>query len=403
MVRRARILALLALLGAAAAPAAGAQTLGGGARSFAMGGTGVAAAGPEAAPFLNPALTRFRAEDRGPTAALPMVSALGSDDDDLLGRADDFQDTLDRLQAALDGGDLTTAATLRPLAASQLRGINKRTVHLDADAAVAATLPMRHATFTLSARTYADVRAQPLVTQGDIDTILDPTATSADLDALTSRARVMAAEVSEIAATLAVEGRLDGRRVALGLSPKLMSVDVTNYGVTVVDFEPEDAIDDVRDEQFQRRRHRINADAGLAVELGEGATVGVAVRDLLRENFRSTGGNGNVPFTYRVRPKPTLGLAVQQGGLTFTADGDLWPRRPFSNGLESQFVRMGCEVELAEWARLRAGFAHDLRGAKTDTFSFGLGSAIGGAVRWDIGAAVGDRSVGAALQASFSF
>jgi len=395
--------ALAAAAFAIAAPAS--AQVSPGARALGLGGAGVASAEPRSAVFANPALTRFRDEDEGPAVLVPYVAASAADTDGLLDRVEDFQDTLDALQALLDAND-PNALALRPLVADGLAGLDGRTVLGGAETGAAVLLPGRHVTFALGVRERVDARAFPRIAASDLALIEDPTTTAADLDDLESAAVVHAAEITELSASIAWEGALGGRRLSLGVAPKVATIDVTSYAPRVSDFEDQDIVGDLRDGALQRRRTVFNADAGLAVEVGDGATLGLAVRDVLRRDLRS-GNEGPDAFTYRIRPRPTAGVALVEDGLLFTAEADLWPTRPFSSGGESQHVRMGVEVDALGLARVRAGFAHDLRDTAADVFTFGLGSGSvtsgRGAVAWDVSAAVGDDAIGAALGLSFGF
>lgn len=376
-----------------------------GARALGLGGTGVASAEPRSAVFANPALTRFRDESEGAAALLPYTAAMAADTGELLDRVEEFQDTLDALQALLDAND-PNALALRPLVVDGLAGLDGRTVLGGVDVGATVLLPGRDVTFALGVRERVDARAFPRIAASDLALIQDPTTTSADLEDLDSVAVVHAAEITELSASIAWEGALGGRRFSLGLAPKFATVDVTSYAPRVSDFEDQDIVGDLRDGGLQRRRSVFNADAGLAVEVGDGATLGLAVRDVLRRDLRS-GNEGPDAFTYRIRPRPTAGVALVEDGLMFTAEADLWPSRPFSSGGESQHVRMGLEVDALGFARVRAGFAHDLRDTAADLVTFGLGSGSvtsgGGAVAWDLSAAFGDDAIAAAIGLSFGF
>ena len=261
---------------------------------------------------------------------------------------------------------------------------------------------MRDLTVTFAARTYGDARAMPFIDPADIATINDPASTSADLENLNSDAVVLAGIVSEFSTTLAFEGEWGGRRFSVGLSPKLHSIDVTNYGVSVSDFEEGEALDDLQDGRFQERSTDLNADFGVAVAIDEHALLGLSVRDIFREDYPTVTTLGR-DFTYTVRAKPTFGVALRDVGFTFTADADLYPTSQFEEIDDSQFVRMGFEYDAAGWAQLRAGFAHDLRDVRADTFSFGIGVAAGPAVQFDAVGIIGDQSLGAGIQATLEF
>ncbi|MEO1699404.1 MAG: conjugal transfer protein TraF [Planctomycetota bacterium] len=388
------------ILGALVVAAPAAAQSAPGARAFAMGGTGVAVAEPYAAAFANPALVRFR--DEGvPRGLGSWLSAAGGDPNGLQDRIDTFQDTLDELQARIDamdpGGD-----ALRPILVDQLQDLDGREAVGRADSGVSAVLPLTDATVAFSGRLRVEARLFPRVVDSDVAILTDPMATPEELDALDTAGVVYGAETTEFGVTVAREARWGDTRFSIGVTPKFASIDVTNFVRTVSTFEDDDLVDDLRAGEREVREEFFNVDAGIAVELEEGVLLGLAVRDAIRRDVRSSAFDGPA-FTYRVRARPTAGLAVSRGPVTFTAEADLRPARPFSDAGTSQFVRMGGEASLGGRVFLRAGFAHDLRDTFPDVFSAGIGGPTGLGIGWSLGAQIGEESAGAALEASFSF
>lgn len=383
--------------GALAAPQAS------GPRNLAMGGTGVASSDPWTAAFANPALTRFRDERTGLSVALPFVTATARDDDELLDAVDDFQETLDTLQAQIDPMDPMDPATLvqRSVALTQLQGLEGRAVNGEAEIGFAALAPMEDYSATLWMRVRGEGRAFPDIAASDLATISDPNSSSADLEDLDSEAVLIAAQRTEFGATIAVEGALgsspDAPRLSFGMTPKVQWIETYNYAAGVDEFEDGNALGDLQDEQYRRSSSAFNLDFGVAAELQKGAVVGLAVRDVFREDhpMAATGGR---EFSYRVQPRTTLGVAVQRAGLGFAADVDLTRTRSFRGAPASQFFRMGVEANVFGQAQLRAGFAHDFEDGQSDLLSFGLGLSPAETVRVDLLGQFGDNAVGAGLQ-----
>ena len=377
--------------GALAAPQAS------GPRNLAMGGTGVASSDPWTAPFANPALTRFRDERTGLSVALPFLTATVRDDDELFDAVDEFQDTLDTLQALVDDGDLMQAAVVRAVARTQLEGLEGRALTADAEVGFAALAPMEDYSASLWVRVQGEGRAFADIAASDIDTITSST----DLEDLESEAVVIAAQRTEIGATFAVEGALgsgdDARRLSFGITPKVQWIETYNYAARLTEFEDGDALGDLRDAQYERASSAINLDLGVAAELEKGAIVGLAVRDVFREDhpMAPTGGR---EFSYRVQPRTTLGVAIERAGLSFAADVDLTRTRSFRGAPASQFFRMGVEANVFGQAQLRAGFAHDFEDGQSDLLSFGLGLSPAETVRVDVLGQFGDNAIGAGLQ-----
>lgn len=393
--------ASIALL-TAAATAAGALAApqASGPRNLAMGGTGVASSDPWTAAFANPALTRFRDERTGLSVALPFVTATARDDDELLDAVDDFQETLDTLQAQIDAMD-PAALVQRSVALTQLQGLEGRAVNGDAEIGFAALAPMEDYSAALWMRVRGEGRAFPDIAASDLAAISDPNSSSADLEDLDSEAVLIAAQRTEFGATIAVEGALgssaDAPRLSFGITPKVQWIETYNYAASVDEFEDGNALDDFQDEQYRRSSSAFNLDLGVAAELEKGAVVGLAVRDVFRQDHPMTATGGR-DFSYRVQPRTTLGVAVQRAGLGFAADVDLTRTRSFRGAPASQFFRMGVEANVFGQAQLRAGFAHDFEDGQSDLLSFGLGLSPAETVRVDLLGQFGDNAVGAGLQ-----
>lgn len=393
--------ASIALL-TAAATAAGALAApqASGPRNLAMGGTGVASSDPWTAAFANPALTRFRDERTGLSVALPFVTATARDDDELLDAVDDFQETLDTLQAQIDAMD-PAALVQRSVALTQLQGLEGRAVNGDAEIGFAALAPMEDYSAALWMRVRGEGRAFPDIAASDLAAISDPNSSSADLEDLDSEAVLIAAQRTEFGATIAVEGALgssaDAPRLSFGITPKVQWIETYNYAASVDEFEDGNALDDFQDEQYRRSSSAFNLDLGVAAELEKGAVVGLAVRDVFRQDHPMTATGGR-DFSYRVQPRTTLGVAVQRAGLGFAADVDLTRTRSFRGAPASQFFRMGFEANVFGQAQLRAGFAHDFEDGQSDLLSFGLGLSPAETVRVDLLGQFGDNAVGAGLQ-----
>lgn len=390
----------VALCGAFGGTAAATPQISSGPRSDAMGGTGVASSMPSTAAFVNPALTRFRDEGTGLSVVAPFVSATARDSNELLKSADDFQDTIDALEDLVAAGN-PAAAALRPFAASQLAGLQSRSLDAMADGGIAVLIPGIDYTLTLSARTRADVHAVPYIDPLDIAAINDPSSTLADLQNLNSAVGVIGASVTEFGATFAVEGEVNGRRVSAGITPKAQWIQTYNYVANIQSFEDGDSLDEFRDPAYRNSFTDYNVDVGLAFELQPGATVGLAALNLLRDEYRSVSTGGR-EFTYWVEPRPTIGIALNQIGFTFAADLDLIKTTRFHSVGDSQFIRMGFEYDAAGWGQLRAGFSHDFVNTIQDVFTFGFGVSPAETIRVDLAGQLGNNSVGAGLQLSLT-
>ncbi len=371
-----------------------------GARDEAMGGAGVASAMPTTAAFVNPALTRFQDETTGVSVVAPFLAVTTRDPGELLDAIDEFQATLDNLDALVAAGD-PAAATLRPFAASQLASLSGKAIDATADTGIAVLIPTVNYSVTLTARTRVDARAIPVIDPSDVATISDLMSTSADLDSLASDAAVVGAAITEFGATFAIEGEVNGHRISAGVTPKAQWLETYNYAVGVTSFEDGSVLDEFRSAPFRNNFTDYNVDVGVAYELQPGATVGLAALNVLRDSYTTVDVAGR-EFTYWVEPRPTVGIALNQIGFTFTADLDLIKTTRFRGVGDSQFIRMGFEYDAVGWGQLRAGFSHDFGNTIQDVFTFGLGVSPAETARLDLVGQLGNNSLGAGFQLSLT-
>lgn len=381
------------------APLALAQSSG--ARDQAMGGTGTASSKPFTSIFVNPALLTRASDSLDVGMVLPYVDVNVRDDDELVDAIEDFQDTLEQVQGFLDAMDFVSADALRPTLAAQLQALDGRAADLQANTGVGFVFPFDALRFGVGFRGYVDARAIPIIDPADVAVITDNMSTSADLDNLQSEAVVAAANVREVGFSLAMDVELFGVAVALGITPKYQEVETYNYAIQVNQFEDDDALDDFDDDVYRDTDDDINVDVGAAVSLADNVTAGLALKNLVANDFESVVTNGRT-FTYQVEPQVTAGVALAGAGFTLTADLDLNATSRFEGLGDSMFARVGGEYDLAGWVQLRAGYSHDLEDEQSDFLHAGVGLSPFEVVRLDLVGMLGDNGGGAGLQLSIT-
>lgn len=246
-----------------------------------------------------------------------------------------------------------------------------------------------------------DGRVITFVDQADLDTIansIDPD----DFDDLQSPAFAAAAAVTEFGVSLATDFQVLGRDLTIGVTPKAQTVETYNYAVSVSTFDAADARDDFEDERYRDSESGFNVDFGAAMDVTDGLTAALSVQNLMSDTYQTVITAGR-QFTYKVEPRPVLGLAYSRGGLTLTGDVDLLATTRFEEIADSRFVRAGAEYDLAGWAQLRAGFAFDLEETQSDVLSAGLGLSPFETFRIDLVGQLSDNGAGAGLQLALTF
>jgi hypothetical protein len=103
------------------------------------------------------------------------------------------------------------------------------------------------------------------------------TPSEADKDALTSKARGRAAVVTDVGVALAREFESGGLKYSVGVTPKWQRIDTFNYNVTVKGYDK----GDFDGSQYRNTTTGFNADVGVAADLDDNWTLGLAVQNIV--------------------------------------------------------------------------------------------------------------------------
>lgn len=369
------------------------------AKNVAMGGTGVASADYLNAGFVNPALiTRFSHEDDDDWGLLlPSVGAFITDPESLMDDLQDFEDSFSAIETAWDGGSAPTQTQLDTLAAS-IRALDGQSLQLRAFAGASIAIP-------------SDTLAMSLVLRGDLDssgflliddadaTAIENALTGGSLPTMGSEAVILAAGIAEVGLALAHETELWGHSVSFGATPKFQRIDVYNYAISIE--QAGDANNDFDSSVYRNDDTAINLDLGAHVQLEDGFSVGLAVRDMIEQDLLTPTTNSR-NYTYSLSPVLTTGVAYQWDFLTVAADVDLSKRKGFSNTDGTQFLRFGVESGWT-WGQLRAGYSKDIQDTRESVFTAGVGFSPFGVLHLDVAGALGENSYGGVVALSFTF
>lgn len=372
------------------------------ARNDAMGGTGVASSHYGTAALSNPALlTRF-----GPTddfsLVLPSVGAQVSDPDKAVDTADDVKDLWNRFDSAIDSqsGVSGSAAALK----NKLNDLKNAHADGQAGASVIATVPNRALPFAVVVKSWGTVSVDGKVTDHDLQ-YLDKVAEGAippslvDKDALTSRASGRAAVITDVGVAMAHQFETAGQRWSLGITPKYQRIDLFNYNVSVRDFDKSD----IHSGDYRNTKTGFNADLGLATDLTDNWTLGLAVLNVIPRSVETKPVNGSTG-TFKVKPQATAGAAWHSGFITTALDVDLTEASRFDTDKKRQFAGAGVELNAWSWMQVRAGYRQNIISNDGSAFTAGLGFSPFDVVHLDItGIAGTDRTYGAVAQMQFTF
>ncbi|MBW4934338.1 conjugal transfer protein TraF [Marinobacter sp. F4206] len=402
------------------------------ARSFAMGGTGVATAHPADAAATNPAMMAGNHHDWSDDFGLilPSVNARAADEEETIDQVDDIQDVIDQFESAISGFDPNTddpqsiqdsAADLR----DRLVNFDQDTVRVNAGLGLALAIPSKtisvgfftNANLTATVRGELDDNDEALLdavasaaTAQDVDNALDNVTNTDGSLQLDSRGRILASAVGEVGISFARQFELNnGDRFQLGLSPKLVELRTFQYTETVSGFED----DDFDADENQTDKSGFNVDIGAAYRFGEDRqwNAGLTVKNLIPMELDSARSKPALEqqYTLKLDPMVTAGIAHNSEYHVITAELDLTKKEAFGYEDDTQWLALGAEFDAYRYAQLRVGVRHNLAsndnndGIEEETqFTAGFGLNLMG-VRMDLGALYSDADVGAALEFGTEF
>ena len=387
-------------------------------RAMAMGGAGVAAGTSANASFYNPALLAASRTDENFSLEIPVVAARVADPDELLNNLDDYQNAKypDALSAAI--GQWNNASTPSELAAaknaviasgtnmvSALDNLSSKALQAQLNAGMVLGIPSKHWGTAFYTNVRADGGVILDVSQDDLNAVNSVIGTLQNLDLtglsnssanqlpdpttdLKSTVDARGAVISEVGVSLAREFALAGNTVALGITPKYMSVDTFDY---------RDKVDtaNVTLDQGRKSYNDINLDVGVEHDYGHNWKSGVVVKNILSKKYATVLGH-----TIKIEPQARWGLAYVGAATTVAMDVDLLENKPTGFDSASQNISLGAEFNILDYLQLRAGYRYNMSNSKTNAAAIGVGLSPK-VVRMDLAVEGSDREVGVGFQLGF--
>ena len=386
------------------------------ARSFAMGGTGVASALPTDASFANPALLAIHQHSDSAddfALVLPSANARYADDKKVIDKINSIQDEINRFNSALSALNSTAVQQSAATLENQLRDLNHDTVRGDAGLGIALQVPSQ----TLSVGVFSDaslrVTAQSDIAASDLTyldsiangtpaTPINTSGTGTGGYTLQSYGTVVGAAVGEAGISLAHQLDLNGNKIALGISPKFIQLRTFDYKQDVGSFNSSN----FHAADYETRKNGFNADIGAAYQFGDKGqwVAGLSIRNVIPMKLDSVYGR-----TFHLDPKATVGFSQSTNWHTLSVDLDLTPTRSFGYDDKTQWLAVGGEFNIFETLQLRAGVRQNLAKTGTDygvqektQFTAGVGLSPFG-IHLELSGLVSSAEYGAALQTAFTF
>jgi hypothetical protein len=229
--------------------------------------------------------------------------------------------------------------------------------------------------------------------------------------ALTSNMQVIGVAIAEIGVTLSREFVIDGKKIAIGITPKLQTIKTYNYVANIED----DDIENKEIEETEQNFADFNLDIGAAYQFGSRKQwqAGLVVKNLLGKEYK-TESNAYGPAGNEETSKTTISLDTQlRGGISHTTDWsvvafdlDLMENAPLAFEEPTKYAAIGVELDLNNTLQLRLGYRKNLSVSDSAVASVGLGFSSFG-IHLDIAAMANpndsEKEAGAALELGFYF
>ncbi|MCK4710698.1 MAG: conjugal transfer protein TraF, partial [Gammaproteobacteria bacterium] len=314
-------------------------------KSMAMGGAGVAVANPSTAPFFNPALLSVADKDDDFSLELPIIGVRVFDPDDFADAVDDFDDgvidnlvgsdvqvgSIDQYNATPDQANTDQVISDITAVNNEVLTLSDKPFQFEGGAGMVLSIPGEKFGIAISASgsasfsgilNYADadtvnnmtddltalnalrVCFDNSVTQDDVNTCLGSQTfnyVDVDIDSaefgnivfnassentndpsdILSTVRVLGIVQTEVGVTISREMAMFGTEVAVGLTPKVLSVTIFDYEVSA------DSADtgEIDGDDYSTDYSDFNLDVGIAIDHKNGWRSGFVIKNLIGQDY----------------------------------------------------------------------------------------------------------------------
>lgn len=352
------------------------------ARSVAMGNVSVATGNIAIAGLSNPAMLIVNENKDSFALLIPAVGVQAIDNGGM-------QDSVDEFQVLYDQFQMNPTTQTADEMVAVLNQLDNTALLLNASANVALVYAGDNWAFAGTFRGNAAA--------GATITNVDPAynvglgeAPSADFSAL-------GVLTQEMGFSVATKFNVLGMDLAVGVTPKNVSVDAITYSETISTVDAGDTVSDAIEENLGSFS---TVDAGVALQVTDSFTVGLVAKNLLSESL--TTANNLTAFNFDTHLR--AGAAYHNDWVTVAADMDLTEIEPLSFEDPSKMLALGVEFNAWDFMQIRAGYQTNMASGSDEPalYSAGIGLWLG--FHLDVAAVVGeDSSVGAMAQLGFRF
>lgn len=436
-------------------------------KSMAMGGAGVAVANPATAPLFNPALLSIADKEDDFALELPIIGVRVFDPDDFVDAVDDFDDTvMDSLDASISNFDairnanviadtrvaIDTVITDINVLNTEVLNLSDRPFQFEGGAGIVLAIPGEKFGMAFSASGSANFSGNFLYEDADTVTtltadlnllndcyaalqnnasfdfgscistatlsdfidisdpsnpVIDFTASSdvANPSDIKSTVQVVGVVLTEIGLTFSREMDIAGTEVAVGLTPKYVSVTIFDYEVSA-DIADTDNIDG---NDFSADYSDFNLDVGIAMNHKNGWRSGLVIKNLFAQDYAAmnrdpdTGIETATGRIVSIKPQLRVGASHTNSWSTVSVDLDLTKNKGL--GLandDSRYLAIGAEFNAFDWAQIRLGYRANTVNSDRNVISAGVGVSPFG-VHIDLGVAGNSDEIGVSFQMGYRF
>ncbi len=349
-------------------------------RSAAMGKTGVAMPGSTNAAYFNPALLAIYPERKhlGNNQRIAIPTVVGTISDSTwelrdIEDADYDQQVNNGIAEFNNTGDPDNLIDSLESLSGDLRDTSSAPLFADGFANAVVLIPDRYAggAFYYSRRGVLDGRIDYTASDRNLITayleelnfingggapgtlhpelysggqLLDP------VESLSSTVDAVALVIDELGTSMGWLVSLWDTEMMVGITPKV--VHVTSY-----EFTADATGSHLTESGEYENKVKLNLDLGWAKQLDERLLLGLGIRNLLPQKYRTLSGR-----TLEIRPQVRAGIAYQSEWGHYTVDLDLLSNDPISSGDSTQELGMGGEWLVGSHA-IRAGIVKNFKGS----------------------------------------
>lgn len=363
------------------------------AKTLGTGGAGVAGADFTNGALLNPALVAKSSETtRGSGVKLNFsVGILGSDEDELIENLEDLEDELDDIDDSIPSANEVEDIV------DLLNDIDDAEANFEFGSYFQVAIPNQFLSLAVYVNLIGDTNVSSNVAASDIAALNAAAGTAVfDSDSIDSEVLVLGTAIGEYGVALSKSINLSqSSSLTFGVSPKFQDIDIYDYIATVDNYDEDD---------FDRRSNRssdshFNADVGVHFAINDAFSLGAVVKNINEDEFE-TEENRELDLESRA----TAGFAYRNGENFVEVDIDLDAAKEFASQQETQMLRLGTQLDVVSWAKLRFGLRHDLEDNTEDLLTFGFGFNPGRVMSIDFAGLVGeDETHGGVIQFGFNF